>query len=511
LSRLCPAGYGLLCALAFLALALPVLDDYGITWDERLHFRTASTYWDAIASGRLAFEPGEFSGSLQYYGPFFDLVGEASYRLFHRDWGWLAADNARHLHLVLLGAATVGLICLLGVRLAGPRAGLLAAGFLAGTPRFFGHCFNNPKDLPLAFVATLCVALFVLRLESGRGRWSAFLALAGAIGFASRITYLIVPLFLLGYLFLGAVLDRLQAVPRARRKGFPPDIILALFCSVPLGIAFWPYLWADPLVRLGEVYEFFAHHPIQAQVFVLFGGERYVAGDDLPFYYAPLMLLITTPLPVLLAAASGIISGLFRGRGPSARRPVLLAACWFAGGVAFFSLPGQRVYDGIRHFLFVLPALALLAGLGLDWVCGKIGVRAAAVLVAGLAAWLLVGQVDYHPYQTCFYNRLVGGARGAAGDFPLDYWGNAYKGGCRWLNRTAPPGSVILVPGPVPPSLARYYLRDDLRMITLGSSPVSDYDYSLYTIRQYDPLQVEKKPVFAGTAGGQPVVKVHEW
>ena len=83
--------------------------------------------------------------------------------------------ETRHLLNALVGV--VGLIGTwkLGRVLGGPRAGFLAALFLALTPNYYGQMFNNPKDIP--FAAGMIWALYYLvawcRSCRGRaGRWS---------------------------------------------------------------------------------------------------------------------------------------------------------------------------------------------------------------------------------------------------------------------------------------------------------------------------------------------------
>jgi hypothetical protein len=85
----------------------------------------------------------------------------------------------------------------------------------------------------------------------------------------------------------------------------------------------------------------------------------------------------------------------------------------------------------MRHFLFVLPPLAVIAGAALDWAIAALPAGAWRRWSAGAAALWLVAHlgimVSLHPDQYVYYNALAGGVPGAAGRFKLDYWAASYR------------------------------------------------------------------------------------
>jgi hypothetical protein len=118
-------------------------------------------------------------------------------------------------------------------------------------------------------------------------------------------------------------------------------------------------------------------------------------------------------------------------------------------------LPGAVNFDGVRHFLELFPALAILAG----WAVGRaLGRHRAALsrrrglvplVVAALVAPSAWAVARIHPHQIAYWNALGGGLEGARsrGEAQAgDYWGMSYRQGIDWLNQHAPPGSVIAVP-----------------------------------------------------------------
>jgi hypothetical protein len=88
------------------------------------------------------------------------------------------------------------------------------------------------------------------------------------------------------------------------------------------------------------------------------------------------------------------------------------------------------LFDGMRHFLFVLPPIAVLAGIGFDAVLTWLEARRRALAMAayaGLAIWLIWPAsvlVRLHPYESLYFNPLVGGLQGAALRYDTDYWVN---------------------------------------------------------------------------------------
>jgi hypothetical protein len=123
------------------------------------------------------------------------------------------------------------------------------------------------------------------------------------------------------------------------------------------------------------------------------------------------------------------------------------------------------MYNGIRHFIFVLPPFAALAGLAAAHIAehlrghGKLAAAVGALaLVAGTAS-PIIDMARLHPYEYTDYNRLAGGVPRARQNYMLDYWGLALTQASRQLladiaDRGERPGAgqwKIAVCGPHPP------------------------------------------------------------
>jgi hypothetical protein len=91
------------------------------------------------------------------------------------------------------------------------------------------------------------------------------------------------------------------------------------------------------------------------------------------------------------------------------------------------------MYNGIRHFVFVLPPLAVLAGLAGAFLVNAAAQRWRYAPLAGVLL-LLAGvggaaaeMARLHPYEYTYFNRLAGGVAGARDRYMLDYWGLSLK------------------------------------------------------------------------------------
>jgi hypothetical protein len=88
------------------------------------------------------------------------------------------------------------------------------------------------------------------------------------------------------------------------------------------------------------------------------------------------------------------------------------------------------LFDGMRHFIFVLPPIAALAAAimdrALDWL-QRCTFRRWAYAALGAYAAAHVGiMAMLHPDEYVYYNAFIGGVEGADGLFKTDYWANSY-------------------------------------------------------------------------------------
>jgi hypothetical protein len=436
-----------LLLVALLGVILATFRDYGITWDEGLHNRAGN--WTVRWYATLGEDSrATYQNDLNLYGGFFELAVQAGRAL-----SGLEVFDSRHLVNALFGLLGVVAAWGLGRHLGGPIAGFLSALVLALTPSFYGHAFANPKDLPFASLYALA-AWMALRSSERAGRlgWREIVPTGVAIGLAAGVRVAGIALF--GYaaaLWFGCLwLSRGEASSSGGRTPARELLRLALACliTVILGwsvmVAAWPWAQLDPLRNpwrgLARITNF------GGTLRVLHAGA-YLTSGTIPRTYIPEWLALTLPEFYFLAFALGLVAVMIRSPGrrrePAARRR-LLQILWVAAlagaPVLWVVARHTPLYNGYRHLLFVVPTLAVLAGLAITGFFGtrtpRVGKAAATVLLGASLVLTVVDMVQLHPFQYVYFNRLfAGGLARAADGYDTDYWGASYREAIEWVVR----------------------------------------------------------------------------
>jgi hypothetical protein len=100
---------------------------------------------------------------------------------------------------------------------------------------------------------------------------------------------------------------------------------------------------------------------------------------------------------------------------------------------AYAILRGSILYNGLRHFLFLIPPLSALSGsvlalaLGRLWRWRRPAVLALALPLAALALDQVLAMHRLHPHQHVFFNRASGGISAAVGRYETEYYGSVYR------------------------------------------------------------------------------------
>ncbi len=449
-------------ALLFVLVAAPLLDQYAVTWDEALgdffFGQRYLSYFTSLDGRYLDFEADPYpEGHVpdlraspfrvrpwEYY-PFANLSAAATSKVTTRLGLTDPLDGFHAVNLLFGGALVAALFLFVEGRL-GRTAALLAVGSLFTMPRIVCHAMANVKDFPEMVLFSLTLLAFLHAWERVHVPWMLGAGVLCGLALATKANALfLAPIFLL-VVVLGGI-----------PTGWTPRLLLltgggcaALGLGLPLLL--WPWLWPDPIGRVSQHLSY-----VSGQVFQ-------VREESL---LSPLQaLLFTTPPLTLLAVLVGCVPlvGALRARD----RLAALLAAWIAVTLGRMYLPGAVNFDGVRHFLELMPAVAIVAAWGGLWLLerafgaeaqapsptllgveGRRATLAAALVLVGVVVPSLGATVRTHPHQIAYWNVLVGGTAGAferglpqAGD----YWGMSYRQGLAWINENAPEGSVLAVP-----------------------------------------------------------------
>jgi Dolichyl-phosphate-mannose-protein mannosyltransferase len=422
-------------ALILLALAtcvaILVFRDYGLGWDDFAHAEYGERLVAFYGSGFTDQRALSFV-NLYMYGGGFDLLAALAAKVLPLD----LFDVRR------LAGAVVGLIGLfvtwrIGRRIGGPAAGVIALLLLAACPTYVGHVFMNAKDGPFA-VAMVILLLGTVRVIEEYPQPSAGSTGLFGVGLGLAIGSRVLGGF--GVISAMAGLALVFAV-EARREGLrcavrrAGRLVLALVPALALGYAIlaiiWPWGVVDPLNPLRAV-EYFSHFFEKPWHERFAGHLEFVT--EMPRSYLPTLLALKLPELLLLlgfGGAAGAFVSAFRGRIPPNRRAVRLAVLLAAMlPIAATVATRPAMYNGIRHFVFIVPPLAVLGGVAGAWIWEKLPPPwawvFAIVVIAGIAS-PVIEIVRLHPYEYTHFNRIAGGVGAARDKYMLDYWALSFK------------------------------------------------------------------------------------
>ena len=465
-------AWALLSLLAVVAAL--TFRDYGLGWDDYTHSQYGDLLLSLYTSGFRDTRALSFV-NLYLYGGGFDMAAAALAKILPFD----LFETRR-----LVGAA-VGLIGLFATwriarRAGGPLAGLLALALLATCPLYYGHMFINPKDGPFAAAMAIFLLGLVRFLDEHPKPSTGTLAILG-VGFGLSIGSRIMAGFgvidaLLALALLFVVEARFEGWRTARARFARLALALipaAILAYAVMGLV-WPWSVANPLnpVLAIETFSHFFENPWHE----LFGGEL-LKPTEMPRSYVPVLMGLRLPELFLLLGCAGVLGSLVAAcrsqLTPRSRAIHLSIALAAALPVLVTVIARPAMYNGIRHFVFVMPPLTVAGGLAGAWIAARVA-RFGRIAPAMLAACFAVGvalpviaMARLHPYEYVFYNHLIGGVGGAQSRYMLDYWGLALKQAGNELRDTllkrgeAPPAGAkwtVAVCGPHPP--ARIALGD---------------------------------------------------
>jgi hypothetical protein len=219
----------------------------------------------------------------------------------------------------------------------------------------------------------------------------------------------------------------------------------------------------------------------------LFRGEI-VQSTEMSWYSIPYLMLIkfTEPFVILFAIGSIVsLNHILRRKKEWLLLSLLLT--WLGLPILAVILLQIPFYDNFRQFLFLIPPMGLVAGMGIASTFNTIkswpvNVAISLLVLSPGLAWL----VKLHPYEYIYYNTFVGSVNQAYGQYEMDYWCTSFREIANFLNETAPPNSSIVVLGPR--TAVAPFTREDLKVDNYNVFG-EELDYVIAC--RYDLWQVE--------------------
>jgi len=416
------AALGLFIAFTFF--------QYGISNDEEVQHIYGRLLLDFYSSGFTDHSAFEYR-NLFLYGGLFDLIAALLERILPI-WVW----DMRHLLSALFGLAGIIASYKIARRLGGERAGFFTVLLLAITGAWSGAMFTHTKDVPFATCMAWALYYTMLIMEklprpplklTIKLGVAVGCALGLRIGGAFAVIYLFLLLGLAGLIQVKGWQARLRYWLNSVIHLIPAGIVAFILMAI-----FWPWGVMSPENPLLAAKSF--SHFAFSMLTIMDG--RVMPIGDVPRYYLPAYLLVRLPEIFLLGLLGLVLIAATRLHKLSIHQDkflpwlALIIAAVFP--IAFNVIDKPALYNGIRHFTFVVPPIAVLAGLGLslNWDALHSFPRLRKGLTVGCAALCLLTLATLwrlHPYEYIYYNNLAGSMAEAEEEWEGDYWSSSLR------------------------------------------------------------------------------------
>jgi len=316
--------------------------------------------------------------------------------------------------------------------------------FLLISPKFLGHSFNNPKDIPFAFGYILGLySIFRFCDALPKPTWRQALEVGLAIGLCLNFRIgglLLIPYF--GLFVLGRFLIRRGGSAFAKEHW--PDYgqiflkgVVACVVAYVLMVVFWPFALEAPLKNPLKSLDIMSDFAIGIRQ--LFEGVN-VTSTELPSNYIYKWMYLSIPLVVLL----GLIILPFSYYKHSTKKRTFVILCLLFSivfPVAYAILGDSNVYGGWRHFIFVYPPLVILSAAGYRYAIKSLVVKNVNLQYAsfGVIGLLCIHPIWHiaknHPVEYVYFNEISGGIDSKYGNYEMDYYMHSYWPAVKWMEK----------------------------------------------------------------------------
>jgi hypothetical protein len=471
--------WGGLFALIFFIASFITLKDYGISWDETIHFRRGQAYVHYFLTGKLTYNSSLPKTSLyqsdihngEYFikndsghPPINDEIAAFFNYILYQKLGVLGDIQSFHIFNILSSSLLVFIVAAFAYEVLGLFPSLVSVLALTTYPLFWAESHFNIKDPPEAAFFSGFIWAFYKSLKNFSIKWLFIAILFFSLGLGTKFNILFVLPIILIYIICRYgknIFTLFSTVP----KVYIVLLVLAPFISFGILTISWPFLWNN---WFGNLVKIFAYYKNIGTATNYQPASFYFAGFNT---FPILWIIYTSPPLVLILGVVGIVSAWLNRKKFAAA--TILWLIWLIVPILRVSVPGSSIYGGVRQIMEFLPALALLTGLG-AYQIGKWFKNNHTVLVLTILVfiWPIFVLFKLHPNENVYFNFLIGGLEGAQSkNFPSwgNSFGNAYLQGASWINRNLENGAKLSLIQGTASNVPSLYLRKDIDYLVGGN------------------------------------------
>lgn len=438
-----------LIILFFFVIGLFIYDDFGISWDEKyqrsggvVNLKYIYEYLNIDKLLSIFFvnfnlipehipsltDWNEEKHLQRFYSPIFDLpVTVFEYLLY----GSEGDEQKIYLfrHLITFFVFIIAVICLyLQVKIIFNSSflGFVSIIFLILSPRFFAESFYNCKDI--MFMNFVCIGMLSLtNLNKSLNYKKLFIhSFICAIAINMRIMgVFFIPLTF--YIILVNFINNEKKIFLNLKYLFYYLFFTLLFIYI-----MFPFLWESPVNNFIEVFKNMSKFPAHSTSPSMLFMSKFISVIDLPWFYIPIWVSITSPLLIIFFFLIGSFFSL--------KYLVINIKNIFASNRAIFNcnlalvfapiltiiLFNSVIYNGWRHVYFIYPSIIIISIYGFNSVLNLIKRNNILLKLFFSILILFILQQTYlikimHPIQNVYFNSLIG--KNWKEKYDLDYWG----------------------------------------------------------------------------------------
>jgi len=437
--------------------------------------------------------------NLKYYGQSVDNFTALINRVFNIENEFLTRHftGAFFFWLLLLFAA------LISYQISGSLwvAALTVISILA-MPRLFGQAFGNLKDIPFAggYAAGIYFIIrFIKELPRPKWRTTIWLGLAIAFTISVRVGGLILFAYL-GLAFVAYIISK---------PFYLKHIVSTKLCLVSVlgrgavililgyfaGLLFWPFALRDVFQNPLESLSVMEHYKVSIRQ--IFEGEL-LWSTQLPWYYLPKWILISTPGYIILGFLISVISLVRYLPKPVRSKQLFLELFVFFTlffPIVYVIIIGSNLYSGVRQMVFVLPLFAVFSSIGIFKLL-KSDYRNSVKLPIIILFFVLMifpvkHQVETFPADYIYFNSISGGNKCTWANYEYDYYYHSIKESSEYLFELIGDEEITLATNC---NLSNYFENvpnvkyQYSRYIERSSA---DWDYGLFGVNYIHPFQLQ--------------------
>jgi hypothetical protein len=303
-------------------------------------------------------------------------------------------------------------------------------------PGFFGQLAFNPIDMPFMVAYLWVLYLLIKYSKNDSNHWSTIL-LGVLIGIAQGLRQLGLTLYIVVVALdiYDYLMNRNETKWKLTRF-FKERFLKYLYIFITANF-FMLITWPNFAVNFFKSYIWYLFVGSNFYLWdfgLLFFG-KFLENHERPWYYLPFFQLITYPYFISILFLSIIR---FFKENLKNRTYFVLTSAVIINYISYFALK-PVLYDGIRHFLFLVPLIVLISVKHLKDLLQLIGKKYQLTIIL-LIIINLFGLAYYSirefPYQYVYFNKIGHLFGNPYKLFESDYSNTKYREGAEWIRDT---------------------------------------------------------------------------